>query len=207
MAPAWPYSLLTNKQDRDGSTGWPGIGIELVEFSEATEHGQMAVDAENWLAYFEQMCLLPLQTIGPKILVVDRFWSYLSGLSDQAALRFSTRLFHLFRVLRKYNAEIWLLDDGEMYNRNLNKSEAVQSLLANTDHLYQLDHRKFTNRLPQKMQPLLPLSDHELDLLTTLNRVKDPRLDSYREVFVRSNAQPATVYGIVASEQERSIIN
>lgn len=131
-----------------------------------------------------------------KIIVFEEAWSAL--MNEQMASYVNA----LFRTVRKYNGEAWIITQNP---EDLENEFVKSSIILNTDVKIILDVKKFEKKF-SIVESLLALSDRDKNLILSLNQ-NPPKNRRNKEVFISFNGRASNVYGVEVSKAKFFVYN
>lgn len=131
-----------------------------------------------------------------KVIVFEEAWSAL--MNEQMA----SYVNGLFRTVRKYNGEAWIITQNP---EDLENDFVKGSIILNTDVKIILDVKKFEKKF-KVVENLLALSDRDKNLILSLNQ-NPPKNRRNKEVFISFNGRGSNVYGVEVSKAKFFVYN
>jgi conjugation system TraG family ATPase len=131
-----------------------------------------------------------------KVIVFEEAWSAL--MNEQMASYVNS----LFRTVRKYNGEAWIITQNP---EDLENEFVKGSIILNTDVKIILDVKKFEKKF-KVVENLLALSARDKNLILSLNQ-NPPKNRINKEVFISFNGRGSNVYGVEVSKAKYFIYN
>ena len=204
LSKPWHTAKWLHKPDSELPNGLTVIYIGEVRWF--TKEQYTTKLGEFLPAILLQFSSQPYKSDQPTILVLDLIWMYLFHVNAFSTNQPLVDLFlHILKTNRKYNREVWLLDDGNLYPslESPTKAQLVewQKIRANLDHICLLQDRvnlRFTDNL---IPTLFGMDQAEVELFISAGRNLNLSLPRYHEVFIMSR-NGSQVYGIVSPRDE-----
>lgn len=187
-------------------------GLTVIDLSEArlfTGELYRTKIGDFLQALLLQFSCQPYNPDQPTILVLDLIWVYLFHVNASSTNQPLVDLFlHVIKTNRKYNRELWLLDDGGFYYSIESMTKAQLDVWhqtsANLDHICLLQNHAHWNYFETLFPVLFGLNKMELDLFKSAGRDLNPSLPYHHEVFIKSSTA-TQVYGIISPPDETKI--